>query len=257
MMELLAELLAAVREWMTLAGVVFLRVGAMMFLLPAFGELLIPARIRLVLALAFTTVVAPAVLPSVQPFASGDSLLLLLGTETVIGLVLGLVLRFFAMALQMAGQMAAQATSLSQILGDAGIDPQPAIGQLLTIGGLALAVAAGLHVRFAELMIYSYEVFEPGLMPGPALVSEWGIQRIAAAFSLAFSLAAPFTIAAFVYNLALGVINRAMPQLMVTFVGAPAITLGGLALLLISAPIMLGVWHQGFVEFIAEPFGAR
>ncbi len=70
-------------------------------------------------------------------------------------------------------------------------------------------------------------------------------------------MAAPFTIAAFVYNLALGVINRAMPQLMVTFVGAPAITLGGLVLLLISAPIMLGVWHQGFVAFIADPFGAR
>ncbi len=80
---------------------------------------------------------------------------------------------------------------------------------------------------------------------------------MAAAFALAFSLAAPFTIASFVYNLALGVINRAMPQLMVTFVGAPAITLGGLALLLVSAPILLGIWHQCLVDFIADPFGGR
>jgi flagellar biosynthetic protein FliR len=258
MMELLAELLASTQTALTVAGIVFLRVGAMMFLLPAFGELLIPTRIRLVLALAFTAIVTPAVGAHVQPFTdSGASLFILLGTETVVGLSIGLVVRFFAMALQMAGTMAAQATSLSQILGDTGIDPQPAIGQLLTIGGLTLAVAAGLHVRFAELMIYSYEIFEPGILPGPAAISKWGIERIAAAFSLAFSLAAPFTIAAFVYNLALGVINRAMPQLMVTFVGAPAITLGGLALLFVTAPILLGIWHQGLIDFIADPFGAR
>jgi flagellar biosynthetic protein FliR len=257
MTGLLAELLAVAREGMTVAGIVFLRVGAMMFLLPAFGELLIPARVRLGIAFAFTAVVTPAVAPVLAPFADGSDLLLLLGTEILVGLSIGLVVRFFAMALQMAGTMAAQATSLSQILGDAGIDPQPAIGQLLSVGGLALAVAAGLHIRFAELMIHSYQVFEAGRFPGPALVSEWGIQRIAAAFSLAFSLAAPFTIAAFVYNLALGVINRAMPQLMVTFVGAPAITLGGLLLMVLSTPILLGVWHSGFVDFVADPFGGR
>lgn len=258
MTELLADLMFTVREMLTVAGIVFLRVGAMMFLLPAFGELLIPARVRLGLALAFTAIVTPAVAAQVQPFSGSQaSLLLLLGTETIVGLTIGLVVRFFAMALQMAGTMAAQATSLSQILGDTGVDPQPAMGQLLSIGGLALAVMAGLHVRFAELMIHSYDVFQPGVFPGPALISEWGIQRVAAAFALAFSLAAPFTIAAFIYNLALGVINRAMPQLMVTFVGAPAITLGGLALLLVSAPILIGLWHQGFVQFIADPFGGR
>jgi flagellar biosynthetic protein FliR len=256
--DLLAQVMETAREAMTAFGIVFIRVGAMMFLLPAFGELLIPLRVRLGLALAFTAIVVPAVGADVLPMAvSGADLLMLLGTETVVGLTLGIVVRFFAMALQIAATMAAQATSLSQILGDAGIDPQPAIGQLLTIGGLTLAVVAGLHVRFAELMIHSYAVFPAGVLPGAALISEWGIARIAAAFSLAFSLAAPFTIAAFIYNLALGVINRAMPQLMVTFVGAPAITLGGLVLLLITAPILLGLWHQGLVDFIANPFEGR
>ena len=258
MIDLLGQLMDTARDAMTAFGVVFLRVGAMMFLLPAFGELLIPVRVRLGLAIAFTAIVVPAVGAQVLPVAgSGAELLLLLGTETVVGLTVGIVVRFFVMALQIAATMAAQATSLSQILGDAGIDPQPAIGQVLTIGGLTLAVLAGLHVRFAELMIHTYDVFPPGVFPGPALVAEWGIGRIAAAFSLAFSLAAPVTIASFVYNLALGVINRAMPQLMVTFVGAPAITLGGLVLLLISAPILLGIWHQGLVEFLADPFEGR
>ena len=49
---------------------------------------------------------------------------------------------------------------------------------------------------------------------------------MAASFALALSLAAPFVIASLLYNVALGVINKAMPQLMVAFVGAPAITCG-------------------------------
>ena len=54
-------------------------------------------------------------------------------------------------------------------------------------------------------------------------------------FALAFSLAAPFVTAALLYNIALGVINRAMPQLSVTFIGAPALTAGGLLLILVAA----------------------
>ena len=258
MTELMGELLGTGQTTLLIAGIVFLRVGAVMMLLPAFGERLVPGRIKLALAISFTAIVAPAVAQDVAPLATGDlRMLTLLGTETISGLALGLSLRLFVMTLQIAGTMAAQATSLSQILGDVGIDPQPAIGQLLTIGGLALAVLSGLHVRVAELIIYSYDVLAPGLFPGAALLGEWGIARIAAAFGMAFSLAAPFTIASFVYNLALGVINRAMPQLMVSFVGAPAITLGGLMLLMLAAPLMLGLWQDSFFGFMDNPFGGR
>jgi flagellar biosynthetic protein FliR len=50
------------------------------------------------------------------------------------------------------------------------------------------------------------------------------------------------------------VINRAMPQLMVAFVGAPLITFGGLLLLMMLAPAMLYVWLQALSTFAASPF---
>ena len=53
---------------------------------------------------------------------------------------------------------------------------------------------------------------------------------------LAFTLAAPFVLVSVLYNLTLGVINRAMPQLMVVFVGAPVITGLGLAVLFADGP---------------------
>jgi flagellar biosynthetic protein FliR len=45
-----------------------------------------------------------------------------------------------------------------------------------------------------------------------------------------------------------------MPQLMVAFVGAPAIAIGALILLMIFAPLMLSVWLKALQNFAASPF---
>jgi len=47
-----------------------------------------------------------------------------------------------------------------------------------------------------------------------------------------------------------------MPQLMVAFVGAPAITAGGMILLFISLPILLPIWLQRFDAVLAAPLQA-
>ncbi|MCK8483572.1 flagellar biosynthetic protein FliR [Aliiroseovarius sp. S2029] len=232
--------------------VVFLRVGAAMAVLPAFGEKSVPARVRLFLAFAFTLIVAPGVSADL-----GATTPLTYVSEPVIGLGFGIAIRLMIMALQIAGSIAAQSTSLAQLMGGANADPQPAIGHVLVVAGLALAVMLGLHVKLAAGLIMTYRVFPVGQLPDPQLFADWGITQIAQAFSLAFSLAAPFVIASLLYNVALGVINRAMPQLMVAFVGAPAITAGGLILLLLTAPLLLPVWQAALEATLANPFGGR
>lgn len=257
--DLIAALTALGTEFgptLEAALVVFLRVGAMMALLPAFGETVIPVRVRLALALAFTAIITPALeaaLPAV-PSAPLD-LLRLIATETIAGFTLGAGLRLFVIVLQIAGTIAAQATSLSQFFGGAGVDPQPAMSQILLMGGLALAVTLGLHVRLAELLLLSYQLFTPGRFPLPADIADWGVSQVSRAFALAFTLAMPFVILSLVFYIALGAINKAMPQLMVAFVGAPAITFAGLALLLLTAPLVLPIWHDAFSAFIADPTG--
>jgi flagellar biosynthetic protein FliR len=47
-----------------------------------------------------------------------------------------------------------------------------------------------------------------------------------------------------------------MPQLMVAFVGAPAISLGGLILLMLVAPLMLTLWLTIFFEQVDLNGGA-
>lgn len=247
MNELLA-LVPLAQATLAAAFAVFLRVAAAMAFLPGFGEQSVPMRVRLIIALAFTLVILPAALPYLNEVASGPALVL---SETIAGLALGALLRLFVFILHMAGSMAAQSTSLSQILGGAAVDPQPAMGHVLLMAGLALAMLAGLHVRLAEFLILSYEVLPPGVLPGPEMLFTLATGQTTRAFALAFTLAAPFVIASLVYNVALGAINRAMPQLMVAFVGAPAITAGGLILLAISAPILLSAWLGAFNGFLA------
>ncbi|MGJ8617923.1 MAG: flagellar biosynthetic protein FliR [Sulfitobacter sp.] len=233
--------------------VVFLRVGAMVSLMPAFGEKSIPIRIKLVVVLAFVLVIAPAV-DLANTKQNLNDLAWLVLTETLAGLMIGLGIRMFVLALQTAGSIAAQSTSLSQILGGAVAEPLPAIGYVLIIGGLALAVMAGLHIKAIELVILSYDLLPMGTLPDGSNLSNWGLNQIRRAFELAFTLAAPFVILSLLYNLAIGAINKAMPQLMVAFVGAPVITAGGLIVLCLASPMMLSVWLNALDGFLAAPF---
>ncbi|WP_170418296.1 flagellar biosynthetic protein FliR [Ruegeria atlantica] len=231
---------------------VFLRVSALVSLLPAFGERSIPTRVKLGVAAAFTLIVTPAV-PQPNQAHEFVPLVTMVFTEILVGVALGIGLRLFVLALQTAGSIAAQSTSLSQILGGAAVDPVPAMGYLLTLAGLVLAVLLGLHIRVAQFLIHSYTLFPMGIAPLAPDLSQWSVQQIARSFNLAFSLAMPFVIASLIYNLALGVINRAMPQLMVAFVGAPAITFAGLFLLFAGTPLILSVWSDALIAFMTNP----
>ncbi len=244
--------LALLVEQALVAFGVFLRVGAMMALVPAFGETVIPLRVRLGITLAFTLVVATALPPGAAPVTLPQ-----IGTEVAVGLVLGIGLRLFVIALQVAGTIAAQSTSLAQFFGGAGVDPQPAMSQILVMAGLALAVMSGLHVRLAELLILSYDLVPAGRMPDAGLLADWGVAQVTHAFALAFSLSMPFVILSVLYFVALGAINKAMPQLMVALVGVPAITFAGLALLLVCTPLLLPIWHEALSSFLRDPGALR
>jgi flagellar biosynthetic protein FliR len=251
-----SEMSPAVAAMLWHGFAVFLRVGALVSLLPAFGEKSVPMRIKLVVILAFTLIIAPAVAPPGAPPALGTLVWFAL-TETLIGLALGIGIRLFVLALQTAGSIAAQSTSLSQVLGGAAVEPLPAMGYILIIGAIALAVMTGLHVKAAQLVIMSYDLLPMGRFPDGSILSEWGLTQIRQAFALAFTLAAPFVVLSVLYNLALGAINKAMPQLMVAFVGAPVITAGGLFVLCLASPLILQSWIEALDLFLANPFVAR
>lgn len=252
--ETLAALVGFARGWLDVSFIVFLRVGGCIAVLPAFGEATVPARIRLAVAIAFTLVITPAVADQTA-VARAAAVPLYFITEPAIGLILGLSVRIFALVLPMLGAVIGQTTALAQLFGVAGAEPAPVAGQVLAVGALALAVMAGLHVDIAAALIRSYDVLPAMQFPDGALLRDWSLRHVAAAFRLAFSLSMPFLIASTIYNIALGVMNRAMPTLMVTLIGAPAQTLGAMILMAVMLPAALALWTGGLAALLADPFG--
>lgn len=236
-------------------GVVFLRVGAFFLLVPGFGERSLPTRVRLATAFCFTFVIAPLV--DVPAIASDLWVLVpLVLAEVTTGLVFAMLLRLFVLGLQTAGSIAAQSTSLSQMFGgSAGLDTQPALGAVMVLGGLTLAVVMGLHMKLIAYIVLSYQLQPIAVLISAADLYEVGLSTVARCFALGFSLAGPFLIAALVYNVTLGFINKAMPQLMVSFIGAPAATFAGLALLALSGAVILQHWVEALDLFMLNPVG--
>ena len=233
---------------------VFCRVGAFMFFAPAFGEQSLPVRVKLGCTIVFSLTVFPSIRLTLMP---QDMFQTVWGmsVEILSGLFFGILIRLFVHALEIAGTIAAQSTSLSQLFGGAtGADPQPVIGRLFVMAGLALACLLGLHVKLVAYLIYSYELIPMGVLISASLVSELGVAQVGFVFGLAFSLSAPFVLAGMLYNLTLGVINRAMPQLMVAFVGAPAITGAGILLVLLTIPFILQVWETNLSNYLSGQF---
>lgn len=251
MTDLLTLAVQEVNAGLRPALLIFLRVAAAMAVLPAFGEQSIPRRLRLGAALAFTAILAPIAADRY----TGTGLLLPAFGETLAGLLIGLSLRLMILALQTAASTAAQSASLSQLFPVAGSDPLPALGTLMTLGALALALQADLHLRLVELFLISYDLLPAGRIPDASAVAAWGVGRVGHAMSLAFTLAAPFVVAGLVWNIALGIVNRAMPQLMLSFVGAPALAWGALVLAALTVPLILSVWLRAFSQVLADPFG--
>jgi len=246
-MDLLSSLAPLIEQGVgpvAIVAGVFTRLSAMALLLPGLGERAVAMRIRLAAAMAMTLVITPLVLAGdPAPPASAAALAVALGAEAVAGAIIGFSIRVAVYALQTAGAIAGQHISLAQLFGG-GLDDQQEspVATVLMVSGIAVALAAGLHFKAVAALAVSYEVMPFGLFPGAAETGRWAAERAGWSFAAAFSLAMPFVVLGFIYNLALGAANRAMPQLMVAFVGAPAITLGGLVLLAATAPVLIKVW---------------
>jgi flagellar biosynthesis protein FliR len=83
------------------------------------------------------------------------------------------------------------------------------------------------------------------VLSGPMLT-----QSLLSAFSFALLLAWPFVAINLLYNICLGFINKALPSLMVAFVGAPFMVSAGTMLLAISIAGLLMAWKDRALQVV-------
>src|SRR6478672_2109355 len=228
---------------------VFARIGAMVMLLPGFGETNIPTRIKLSIALLLTLIILPLHRQAYQvDMHSLTPLLVLMLHEIVIGVVLGATARVTLSALQVAGAVIAQQLGHSFVTA---IDPTQGqqcllIGNFLTILGLTLLFATDSHHLVIAALNESYRIFAPGELMSSGDVASLATRAFAAAFKIGMQLSAPFLVFGLVFNIGLGVLARLMPQMQVYFVGVPLSILSGFLILALVITAMMGTFLNYF-----------
>jgi len=235
--------------WIALFMTVVARLSFVIFFLPGVGEQVIPTRARAFLligiALAMTTsgqFTAPVPTEMKELFG-------LLLTEIFIGFALGVMLRVTIWMLTIAGSVIAQSIGLSQFLAPAlEHEAQTLTSNLLSMAGAAVLLSANFHVEVIASLIRLYTDIPLGaltLLSGPLFA-----QSFFSAFSFALLLAWPFVAINLIYNICLGFINKALPSLMVAFVGAPFMVGAGTMLLALSVAGILVAWKDRALQVV-------
>jgi flagellar biosynthesis protein FliR len=217
---------------------VFARLGAAAMLLPGVGENFVYARVRLGLALALSLLLLPLVQPSLpaMPGAPAELATLLVG-ETIYGLFIGGVARLTMASLHVAGVVIAFQSGLAYAQT---VDPSQGtqgalVGTLLTVMGLVLIFASGLHGVLLTALRDSYVLFPAGRPPPLGDLARLTTDLAAAAFTLGLQISAPFILYGVVFNVGLGLLQRLMPQMQLFFVAMPLQV--GLALFLLMVTL--------------------
>lgn len=229
---------------------VFARLGSMFMFLPGFSAYYVATRARLAMALVITLVVTPVVagaLPAMPGTTGG--LLLLLGTEILIGLFLGLFAQFLMTALAVAGTSIGRDTGLmNAMVFDPVTESQGAIViSFITITGIVLMFAMDMHHLMIGALVSSYATFPP--LGGRFIIGD-ALQVLTdtldASFLIGVQIAAPFLVFNLVFQIGMGLLSRLSPQMNVFFIALPIQILFGLGVLAVALPAMMFVFLRFF-----------
>ena len=236
-------------DWLTqyawIGALLFARLAAVMMLAPVFGEQAVPATFRLGLAVLVTATLAPSLaLNAPAAPASIPSAIPLIISEIIIGLIFGLGARLMMSALQVAGATAGIASGLgfAQQIDPIASQPAAVFSGFFSLLGLVLIMSAGLHRIMIEAAGDSYALFPPGAFPPIGDATQFVIDAVSSSFRLGIQIAAPVLIFSLIFNIALGLVSRLIPQVQVFMTAMPLSVMLGLAVIALGLGGGLMVW---------------
>lgn len=236
------------------ALLIFARIGTAMMQLPGFGEIYVPQRFRLLLALILSTLLLPILAPTLPPLpATAAALVVVLGSEIVIGLFIGTLARLLLTALETAGQVVSLQSGLSaaQVFNPMLATQTTIPSTFYSLLGVLLIFLTNLHHLMLRGLVDSYMIFTPGQLPPLGDLSQTAARMVAGSFRLAIEMSGPFIVLGTIFSVALGLIGRLVPQIQILFVSQPLQVMGGLILFAFVLAAGMGWFLDGFVQQLA------
>ena len=213
-----------------------IRIGALVMVMPVLGGAFVPAKVRVLLALVLTIVIAPVLPDSPALDLMSFSGLMMIVHELLVGVAIGFVVQLVFNAIALGGQV----ISMSMGLGFAVfLDRQrginiPVLGQLFMMLGMLLFLSLDGHLTMIRLLADSFRLV-PISGGGLSQVALGGILQWAGqVFVIAAKIALPAVTALVCVNLSFGVMSRAAPTLNLFAVGFPIAMLLGFAVIFLN-----------------------
>lgn len=227
------------------------RVGTTLLLGPALGEAEIPPTVRVALAVLLAALVYPLLrqaLPGLPDTTAG--LVGLIGLEIVVGAWIGFMARVLVMALAIAGGFMSLMVGLSSVLQ---IDPElgqqvPALQRMMGLAAVALLFTSGLYLLPIQAILGSYDAVPPGTAFDAGGAARLVTGAVSESFALALRLAAPFVVTGMVWQAAMGLVSRLIPNIQVHVLSVPAQIVSGLLLLAGASSILFAHWSAGTLK---------
>ncbi len=195
---------------------VLVRVGVIVFLMPAFGTRAAPAQVKAAICLVLALILAPITAFTTTDFPEEPiQFLITLVGELFLGLTLALILRLIFGGLQLAGQMIGfqMGFSVANV-----VDPQTG-AQSVVMAQFAYLIALLLFLVSNGHHMVLYTLFESLkiLHPGAVTVTE-GLYKVVTHFTremfiLSVKLLAPVMAILLFSQVALGILAKTVPQM--------------------------------------------
>lgn len=234
--------------WVMLVFWPFVRLLAFVATAPVFGENMVPRRVKIALAGLLAFVIAPTLgpPPDVPPVSVAGAWLII--EQVMIGAALGLVMRLAFGVVQSTGEFIGMQMGLGfASFYSAAIGANTMVlGQLLNTFAMLLFLALNGHLVLIDILTRSFTLLPIGA--GEIDGNGWMLAARTGAiiFTAGISLALPLIATLLTINMAMGILNRASPQLSIFSIGFPMTLMTGLIVLTFLTPDLGSLLHRLF-----------
>ncbi len=224
---------------------VFIRVSLILMFIPMFGSPMIPWIVKAGFSLLLSICILSSMNVNIETLSNG-MLFLSIISDFVVALSIGIIARFIFDGIQLAGEFISYEMGFTVVNI---IDPLSNVqvsllSQLKQLIAILVFFGINAHYLLIKVIFESFKYIPLGKPVFSEGVFENIIKLSSKIFLLGFRLSVPVIITMFIVNIALGIMNKVMPQLNIFILSFPIYI--GLGLLI------MGIFMPFFVRLIKE-----
>ncbi|MBF8983080.1 flagellar type III secretion system protein FliR [Lutibacter sp. B2] len=228
---------------------IFIRIIGMFVAAPIFRQRSIPTYTKIGLAFIIAVIIFPVIDVSTK-VDNRDFFILFLNVikESLTGIMMGYMCYIYYTAIYLAGYLIDMQIgfSMATVLNPQDEAQIPLMGNFFYIIATLVFLSINGHHTLIYALKYSFNSVPIGSVGINITIIELLINILSSTFIIAIKMAGPIIVSIFVTNVALGILARTMPQMNIFMVGMPLKVLVGLAILILTGSLYVGVYEHIF-----------